>query len=236
MLPRITACSVLLLLLNSAVHARDTFSSSSALAELQSSSTARVFNKRYLSENQKTPSSKNACSLCPGLLGIGLGLGIHEAGHLVANVAFQSDPYLKGVRGAGLPFFAVAHRRQLSARRKSIVSSAGLWAQFMIAETLLTRAPQLQSSQAPYRKGILAFHVGTSFLYGVTGLTGMGPPERDTRTIGNGSRSHEVAVGSIILAVGLLDSYRYYRDSPRWATWVSRSIKLAMLVPVFLAR
>ena len=236
MLPQITACCVLLLLLNSAVHAQDTFSSGSALAELQSRSTAQVFKKRHLTANQQAPSSERACSLCPGLLGIGLGLGLHEAGHLVANVAFQSAPYLKGVRGAGLPFFAVAHRRQLSARQESIVSSAGLWAQFMIAETLLTRAPHLQSSQAPYRKGILAFHVGTSFLYGVTGLTGMGPPERDTRTIGNGSRSHEVAVGSIILAVGLLDSYRYYRDSPRWATWVSRSVKLAMLVPVFLSR
>ena len=154
----------------------------------------------------------------------------------MANVAFQSNPYLKSVRGAGLPFFAVAHRRELSDRRESIVSSAGLWAQFMVAETLLTRTPHLQSNQAPYRKGVLAFHVSTSVLYGVTGLSGMGPPERDTRTIGNGSRSHEVAVGSIILAVGLLDSYRYYRDSPRWATWVSRSAKLAMLVPVFLAR
>ena len=236
MLVRITAFSVLLLLFNSAVHAQHLFSSGTALAGLQPRSNAQGFDGRNLTTNQNIPSAKSACSLCRGLLGIGLGLGIHEAGHLVANVAFQSDPYLKGIRGGGLPFFAVAHRRELSDRRESIVSSAGLWAQFVVAEALLTKVPHIQSSHATYRKGILAFHAGTSILYGVTGLTGIGPPERDTRTIGNGSRSHEVAVGSVILAVGLLDSYRYYRDSPRWATWVSRSAKVAMLVPVFLVR
>ena len=103
MLARIAAFSLLLLLFNSAVHAQHLFSSSTALAGFQPRSNAQGFDGRNLVTNQNTPSAKSACSLCRGLLGIGLGLGIHEAGHLVANVAFRSDPYIKGVRGGGLP-------------------------------------------------------------------------------------------------------------------------------------
>ena len=174
------------------------------------------------------------CSVCRVLIGAGLGLGIHEGGHLLANWAFRSDVYVKKVHGGGIPFFAIAHRGVLPEWQEQVVSSVGFWTQFAAAEHILTRTPEIRSQQAPVRKGQLAFHIGLSVLYGAAGLGQLGPPERDTRTIGNGSRSDELVVGSVVLAVGLMDSYRYYRHSPRWARWVSRSAKLAMLLPALL--
>ena len=39
------------------------------------------------------------CSGCRFLLGVGIGFGIHEGGHLVSNWALGVSPYLKAVRG-----------------------------------------------------------------------------------------------------------------------------------------
>ena len=234
MFQRITVFSVLLVLVSSVTHAQEIFQAKKLSQSSHFGINERLLEKINLSERQSNSSSTELWSLCAGLIGGGLGFGIHEEGHIVANSALQSNPYVKVVRGARLPFLAISHRRELPDWQESIVSSAGLWSQFIAGEQILTRTLNIRFRQAHFRKGLLAFHVGTSILYGVTGLAGIGPPERDARTIGNGSRSDEMVVGSVVLAVGLMDSYRYYRHSPRWARWVSRSAKLAMLLPSLL--
>src|SRR5689334_18709222 len=54
-----------------------------------------------------------------------LGLGLHEAGHLVFDGIFDAEPNLKGVHFGPFPFFAISHRSDLSPRREFTVSSAG---------------------------------------------------------------------------------------------------------------
>ena len=172
------------------------------------------------------------CSVCRVLIGAGLGLGIHEGGHLLANWAFRSDVYVKKVHGGGIPFFAIAHRGVLPEWQEQVVSSVGFWTQFAAAEHILTRTPEIRSQQAQVRKGQLAFHIGLSVLYGAAGLGQLGPPERDTRGIARGIGVNERWVGVAVLAPGVLDAYRYYRGSSRWARWGSRAAKMALLLPL----
>ncbi|RZP29368.1 hypothetical protein EVA25_01675 [bacterium] len=183
---------------------------------------------RYVS---LTEDEHGGCELCRGLFGVGLGFGLHEGGHLLTNTLFQSDPYVKPVKGAGIPFFAISHRKVLPSWQEAVVASSGLWTQFALAETILTRAPDLRRQRAPIQKGLLAFHVGLSLLYGVAGLGHWGPPERDTRGIAQNLGVNERWVGAVVLAPGLLDAYRYYRAAPRWVRWGSRIAKLALAAP-----
>ena len=178
-----------------------------------------------------TEDEHNGCELCRGLFGVGLGFGLHEGGHLLTNTLFQSDPYVKSVKGAGIPFFAISHRKVLPPWQEAVVASSGLWAQFALAETILTRTPDLRRQRAPIQKGILVFHVGLSLLYGVAGLGNWGPPERDTRGIAQNLGMNERWVGAVVLTPALLDAYRYYRGAPRWVRWASRATKLMLVIP-----
>ncbi len=181
---------------------------------------------------QGNPSGRGLCSACGVLAGAGLGLAAHEGGHLVANWMLGTDVYVKKVEGGGVPFFAIAHRDELSRRREFIVSSAGLWAQAATAEWLLTRTPRLRSKRAALSKGLLAFHVATSVLYGAAGLGAFGPPERDTRGMAVAMGGSERLVGAVVLTPGILDAYRYFYPSATWARWASRLSKMAMLIPL----
>ena len=200
----------------------------------------RFWDTQLLPQVSLTRSSKHVsliedeqggCALCRGLFGVGLGFGLHEGGHLLTNAFFQSDPYLKSVKGGGLPFFAISHRKVLPSWQEAVVASSGLWTQFVLAETILTRTPDLRRQRAPIQKGVLAFHVGLSLLYGVAGLGQWGPPERDTRGIAKNLGVNEKWIGAVVLAPGLLDTYRYYRGAPRWVPWGSRVAKLVLAVP-----
>ena len=110
------------------------------------------------------------------LFGVALGLAAHEAGHVAANALYGSDMFVKKVDTVGIPFFAIAHRKQLLPRQEVVVASAGLWVQSALSEWVLTRAPRLRHRSAPIRKGVIGFHAVTSALYGVAGLAGVGPP------------------------------------------------------------
>jgi len=178
-----------------------------------------------------TEDEHGGCELCRGLFGVGLGFGLHEGGHLLTNTFFQSDPYVKPVKGAGIPFFAISHRKVLPSWQEAVVASSGLWTQFALAETVLTRTPDLRRRRAPMQKGVLAFHVGLSVLYGIAGLGQWGPPERDTRGIAENLGVNEKWIGSMVLAPGFLDAYRYYRGGSRWARWGSRITKLMLVAP-----
>ena len=205
----------------------------------------RFWDTHLLPQVSFTPGSKHVfltedehggCALCRGLSGVGLGFGLHEGGHLLANAFFQSGPYLKPVKGAGIPFFAISHRKVLPSWQEAVVASSGLWTQFALAETILTRTADLRRQRAPVQKGILAFHISLSVLYGIAGLGQWGPPERDTRGIAVGLGMNERWVGLTVLAPGVLDAYRYYRSTSSWAGWLSRVAKVAFVVPLMVNR
>jgi hypothetical protein len=160
------------------------------------------------------------------LLGGAAGLGIHEAGHLVADWAFNQKVTIKKVDWKGIPFFALSHAPDLSPRREYVVSSAGFWAQYLYSEQILAHHPNLRDEQSPFRKGMFAFHIGTSLVYAGAALAETGPFERDTRGMATSRRISERWIGAMVLAPAILDVYRYFNPDARWASWASRSAKM----------
>src|SRR5688500_17655783 len=130
------------------------------------------------------------------LLGGTAGLTLHEAGHLVANWAFEEKIDIRKVNYKGIPFFALAHPNDLSPRREYVVSSAGFWAQFLYSEQILTHHPNLKNEQSPFRKGMLTFHVVTSLVYSVAALGKTGPIERYSRGMSTSRRIVEIWIGA----------------------------------------
>src|SRR5437879_6054138 len=99
------------------------------------------------------PSRAGKCNMGAALL------VLHESGHLAWDVAFDARPRVYGVHFGPFPFFALAHRGDLSPRREFTISSAGFWVQEATDEWLLTRRPRLRGEDAPFAKGLLAFNV-----------------------------------------------------------------------------
>ena len=166
------------------------------------------------------------------LLGGAAGLGLHEAGHLVANWAFEEKVEIRKVDYKGIPFFALSHAPDLSPRREYVVSSAGFWAQYLYSEQILTHHPSLKDEQSPFRKGMLTFHVVTSLVYAGAAFGKTGPIERDTRGMAASRRIDERWIGALVLAPALLDVYRYFNPGARWATWTSRGVKMGSVALV----
>ena len=164
--------------------------------------------------------------------GAATGLGAHEAGHLLFGVIFDADPSIKAVDFAGIPFFALTHRPDLSPRREFTVSAAGFWMQHATSEFVLTRHPRLRDERSPFRKGVLAFNVLTSVGYSAAAVAKAGPYERDTRAIGDSLDISERWVGVMVLAPAVLDAYRYFKPDSRWATWSSRAMKVGWVLLV----
>ena len=166
------------------------------------------------------------------LLGGAAGLGLHEAGHLVANWAFEEKVVVKKINYKGIPFFALAHAPDLSPRREYVVSSAGFWTQYLYSEQILTHHPNLKDEESPFRKGMLTFHVVTSLVYAGAALGRTGPIERDTRGMASSRRIDERWIGVMVLAPAILDVYRYFNADARWATWASRGAKMGSVALV----
>src|SRR5207244_4649494 len=144
---------------------------------------------------------------------------MHETGHLIFDVAFDAHPTVKRVDFGPVPFFAIAHRADLSPRREFTISSAGFWVQEATSEWLLTTRPALRHEHAPAAKGVLAFNVLTSVGYAAVAFVKAGPPERDTRGMARAIDLDERVVGAIVLTPAVLDAYRYFHPNARWARW-----------------
>ena len=166
------------------------------------------------------------------LLGGAAGLGLHEAGHLVANWAFEEKVKVKKIDYKGIPFFALSHAPDLSPRREYVVSSAGFWTQYLYSEQILTHHPNLRHEESPFRKGMLTFHVVTSFVYAGAALGKTGPVERDTRGMAASRRIDERWIGVLVLVPAVLDMYRYFNPDARWAAWTSRGVKMGSVALV----
>jgi hypothetical protein len=160
------------------------------------------------------------------------GFVLHEAGHLLFDVVFDAQPYVKTVHFGPLPFFAVTHPGGLSPRREFVVSSAGFWTQAATSEWILTRRPDVRHRHAPFAKGMLAFNVLTSVGYGIVAFARAGPVERDTRGMASSIRVDEPLIGALIMAPAVLDAYRYFKPGSRWAVWTSRGVKIGSVLLV----
>jgi hypothetical protein len=183
-------------------------------------------------EAQPADSPSTGKQVASFLTGAAIGLGAHEAGHVIANLAFGEKPGLAKVDFHGIPFFAITHRSGLPAHEEFIISSAGFWVQHATNEWLLTRRPDLRSQQAPMKKGVFAFNVLASVAYAGAAFAKTGPDERDTRGMALSSRIDERWIGALVLAPALLDAWRYRHPDTKWATWASRGVKIGMVVMV----
>ena len=166
------------------------------------------------------------------LAGAGLGLVLHESGHLVFDAAFDAGPRVTGVRFGPFPFFAITHHAGLSPRREFTISSAGFWMQDLSSEWLLSRRPAPRDAHVPVAKGVLAFNVLNSAGYACVAFARAGPFERDTRGMADSIGVDERAIGALVLAPAVLDAIRYFKPEARWAKWASRAAKAASVVVV----
>jgi hypothetical protein len=168
------------------------------------------------------------------LAGGAIGFGLHEAGHVVADLAFGEVPGIKSVSFGPLPFFAITHD-PVTPGREFVISSAGFWSQHLTSDIILTRHPHLRRERAPVLKGVLAFNVLASVAYSVAAFARIGPAERDTRGMAVSARMAEPAIGAIILAPAALDGLRYYFPEQPWLAWTSRAVKVAGVLLVIRA-
>jgi hypothetical protein len=168
------------------------------------------------------------------LAGGALGLGIHESGHALFGLAFDAHPSVKGISFGHIPFFAITHD-PVSPGREYAVATAGFWMQYIASEWLLTKRPDLRREPAPVAKGLLAFHVLASAVYGVAALTGVGPVERDTKSMAAALQVKEGWVGVMLLTPAALDTWRYAHPEAAWPRWASRAAKVGTVLLVFRA-
>jgi hypothetical protein len=159
------------------------------------------------------------------LLGATAAFGLHEGGHLGTALAFGRTPGLRRVEFGPIPFFAVTHD-PVSPIREYAISAAGFWSQQITSEILLTRYPDLRKRDAPFLKGMFAFHLVTSAGYSAVAFAREGPSERDTRGMSESVRVSEPVIGAVILAPAAIDALRYYYPENRWLRWIGRGAKL----------
>jgi hypothetical protein len=166
------------------------------------------------------------------LAGGALGLGVHEVGHLITSAVFGANPRVTSLEDGPLPFFVITHD-DVSRRREFVISSSGFWMQHAGSEWILSARPNIAREHAPLLKGVLAFNVGASAVYGVTAFVRSGPVERDTRGMAVSLGTDgvpEPVIGALVLAPALLDGYRYLKPEATWAKWTSRGCKIAAVL------
>jgi len=163
----------------------------------------------------------------PFLGGALVGLVLHESGHYLMDVALGTDPYLKRVDGAGIPFFAVSYRKDVTPRQEYAIAAAGFWMQHSMAEAILKKYPRVWEDAPTSVKGAFAFHLVTSLIYAYAALAKSGPPERDTLGMAHGLGINERWMGAAVLIPAALDLYRSFNPNVPWATWTSRGVKIS---------
>ena len=79
---------------------------------------------------------------------------------------------------------------------------------------------------------MVAFNVLASVAYAGAAFARTGPTERDTRGMAHNARMDERAMGALLLAPAVLDTVRYYNPDAMWAAWISRGVKLGLVLLV----
>jgi hypothetical protein len=166
------------------------------------------------------------------IAGAAAGLAAHESGHLAFDYLFDATPRVTRVDFHGIPFFAVTHRADLPRRKEFVISSAGFAVQHAGSEWILMRKPKIRWRRAPLAKGVLTFNVLTSVAYAGAAFARTGPHERDTRGMADSAGIDERAIGVMVLAPAVLDTWRYFHPRSKWAAWASRGAKAGMVLLV----
>ena len=181
------------------------------------------------------PAEKNTLEEAAKFLaGAAIGLGAHEAGHVVSGAIFGADPGLKSINYGPLPFFAITHE-PVSPAREYTIAASGFFMQHATSEWLLSRRPDIRHEDAPIAKGVLAFNVATSAVYATAAFGRFGPEERDTLAMARALDVGEPLVGVMVLAPAVADTWRYLKPQSKWAPWVSRALKVGSVLMVFRA-
>ena len=178
--------------------------------------------------------AQDALNVAKFLAGGAVGLGLHEAGHVVVGVTLGTTPGLASVHFGPIPFFAITHD-PVTPVREFAVSSAGFWMQHLGSELILARRPHLRDEDAPLIKGVLAFNVLASVAYAGAAFARTGPPERDTRGMAVNAAMREPWIGAWVLAPAVLDAARYFRRDEAWLRWMSRAAKVGGVLLVMRA-
>jgi hypothetical protein len=175
---------------------------------------------------------------------------LHESGHLVANLMLGNVPKFSGTRVFGfIPFVVILPRigcagdhctkhngETFGPGRNGVffIATAGFHVQNVTDEVLLTLHPDLMARDAPFQKGMLAFNVFLSTMYAVGAYTGLEDPHGDLAGAARRSGFHEAWLATVVLAPAVLDTYRYFVPSSRWAPWASRASKATLFGLTFV--
>src|SRR6195256_2963827 len=79
-----------------------------------------VFPVRAQQQAPLTPQHVSTMDIAQFFAGAALGLGLHESGHLVLDVAFSASPGVRKVSAGFIPFFAITHEPVSPAREFAI--------------------------------------------------------------------------------------------------------------------
>jgi hypothetical protein len=173
--------------------------------------------------------------------------GLHESGHLFANLAYGNAPHLEPVSFAGvIPFFSITAdvtcrgdrctypiaggSAPFGGGRRGLftILMAGFHAQHVSDELILSFNPALRYEDAPFRKGMLAFNTLTSIGYVAANWVGLEPEKGDLHGAYAMTGAPRHVVNSLLLGVALLDLARYAFPGVRWLAWPSRAAKLGL--------
>ena len=175
---------------------------------------------------------------------------LHESGHVLANLMLGNVPKFSGTLVWGfLPFVVIRPRITCdgdhctkhngetfrSGRNGTyFIATAGFHVQHVTDEVLLTLHPDLMARDAPFQKGMLAFNVFLSTIYAVGAFTGLEDPHGDLAGAARRSGIHEAWLATVVLAPAVLDTYRYFVPTSRWAPWASRAAKATLFGLTFV--
>lgn len=171
---------------------------------------------------------------------------IHEAAHAVVAESFGLRPSFE-IRHKPVPFVVVTYDWDpikgpsgdvayyldrdgnpvsRGAQKQFVIAAAGINAQNITSEWILTAHPRIHDESRPFMKGMLAFNILTSVGYA---LVGRKDPDGDLRAMSEALNVNDVVIGGVVLFPAVLDLYRYYHPDSRWVPWIDRGAKAYFL-------
>ena len=163
------------------------------------------------------------------LLGAGVGLVVHESGHLLFDAALNTEPKIVGVKLGPFPFFAIEPTRVRNNQQRYVIAQAGTMMESIYSEAILQADPHIREQKHAFLKGMLLFHVVLDAGYAITGLAGIGPAQSDVNTMSRALGVPPWGIGIMLMVPAVVDTYRYFMPESRWAPWVSLGTKLTMV-------
>ena len=173
----------------------------------------------------------------------------HEAGHVLANVAYRNRPDFVGLTGLGfVPFFAISPDIGCDSagcttrtgapfsggrRGKYLISTAGFIVGDIASEIILSEAPCLRYQDAPFRTGWLTFNILLSVGYALASAAELEDGHGDAGGAATAAGWDRRLFAALLLTPALLDGYRYWWPGSVWAPWVSRGSKAAIVGVAF---